>query len=144
MAHPFCIVEIGEDGLMVNTKPIEKVRKQLKAGKYEVIFKRVNKRSNQANRYYWFMLTHYVQPGLYDAGWSDIKTKDDAHIFVANMFLKVKMVNENTGEIMERVRSTTELSKEETSVYWEEIWRWSAEYLGVVIPAPNEQFVLYE
>lgn len=144
MAHPFCIVEIGEDGLMVSTRPIEKVREQLKKGKYEVTFKRISKRSNQANRYYWFMLTHYVQPGLYEAGWSDIKTKEDAHFFVGNLFLKVKMINEQTGDVMERIRSTSDLTKEEMSAYWEEIWRWSAEYLGVVIPEPNQQFVLYE
>lgn len=143
MPNPICIVEIGDDGLMVSIKPLEKLRKELKKGKYEVTFKHISKRSSQANRYYWHMLTYYVQPGLYNAGWSDIKTKEDAHIFVGKLFLTVKMVNENTGEIMERVRSTTDLSKMEMNAYWEEIWQWSAQYLGVVIPEPNSQFTLY-
>jgi hypothetical protein len=89
-------------------------------------------------------MTRYVQPGLYDAGWREIKTKEDAHEFVAKMFLKVKIRNEITDDVTEMVRSTTSLSKEDFNIYLEEIWQWSAQYLGVVIPEPNTQFTLYE
>lgn len=113
-------------------------------GKYLIEAAKFNKRSNPQNSYYWLMLTMYVQPALYEAGWDNIKTKDDAHEFVAEMFLTVKMTNEKTGESKPRVRSTTELTKEEFNIYLEEIWRWAAEYLGITIPSPNEQLDMYE
>lgn len=116
----------------------------LKDGRYEIAVTKVSKRSNPQNAYYWMMLTNYIQPALYDQGWDHIKTKEDAHEFVRELFLKTKVVNENTGEMKERIRSTTELSKEDFGIYLEEIWRWSAEYLGIAVPSPNEQLTMYE
>lgn len=143
MAKYLCILNL-RDGKITNPKTIKTLVESLKDGKWKVEISTLDKRSLDQNSYYWLMLSDYVQPGLYEAGWSDIKTKEDAHIFVTKLFLTVKMVNEKTGEVTERVRSTTDLSKMEMSVYWEEIWQWSATYLGVVIPEPNQQFTLYE
>lgn len=143
MAKFLCILNL-RDRKITNPKAIKTLIESLKDGKWKVEISTLDTRSLDQNAYYWQMLSEYVQPGLYHMGWSDIKTKEDAHIFVGKLFLTVKMVNETTGEVMERVRSTTDLSKMEMSAYWEEIWRWSAEYLGIAIPAPNEQFVLYE
>jgi hypothetical protein len=139
----FCIVSI-ESGKITTMAPFVKMLWELKDGKYEIAIRSLNKRSLNQNSYYWLIMTDYIQPGLYNAGWSSIKTKEAAHEFVAGMFLKVKLVNESTGEMTERVRSTTELNKTEFNVYLEEIWQWAAEYLGVAIPSPNQQFVLYE
>lgn len=111
---------------------------ELKTGKWSVEAKSITKRSLQANAYYWLILTEYVQPSLYECGWREIKTKEDAHHFVAKLFLRVKMINENTFEEIERVKSTTELTKEEFQIYLEEIRQWSAEYMQVYIPEPNE------
>ena len=132
------------EGVITNPMNLQKTLDQLKDGRYKVEVSSFNQRGNQQNRYYWQMLTNYVQPALYDAGWREIKTKDDAHLFVADLFLKKAMVNEETGEAKERIRSTTELTKAEFNVYLEEIWQWAAAYLDCVIPAPNEQFTLYE
>lgn len=143
MAKFLCILNI-RDKKILNPKAIKTLVESLKDGKWKVEISTLDKRSLDQNAYYWLMLSDYVQPGLYNMGWSDVKTKEDAHFFCGNMFLKVKMVNEQTGDVMERIRSTTDLSKMEMSAYWEDIWRWSAEYLGVVIPEPNSQFTLYE
>jgi hypothetical protein len=113
--------------------------KELKEGKWSLEAKSLTKRSLQANAYYWLILTEYVQPALYECGWREVKTKEDAHHFVAKLFLKVKMVNENTFEESERVKSTTELTKEEFQIYLEEIRQWGAEYMNIYIPEPNEQ-----
>lgn len=111
---------------------------QLKTGKWSIEAKSLTKRSLQANAYYWLILTDYVQPALYECGWREVKTKDDAHHFVAKLFLKVKMVNENTWEETERIKSTTELTKEEFQIYLEEIRQWAAEYMNIYIPEPNQ------
>lgn len=139
MQKHFAIVSI-KDGNVVNRKTLEKFFEEVKKkdGKYQLEASEITKRSLAVNRYYWLILTEYVQPGLYNAGWREIKTKEDAHLFVADMFLKVTMINEESGEEKKRVRSTTELTKTEFNVYLEEIWQWAAEYLGITIPAPNE------
>lgn len=131
-----------ENGQIANKKVIRFLFEQLKDGKYQVEVFPHDKRSNPQNNYYWQMLSLYVQPALYNEGWQQIKTKEDAHVFVADLFLKVKMINETTGEVRERTKSTTELSKEEFNIYLSEIWQWAAEYLSTTIPAPNEQTIL--
>lgn len=114
----------------------------LKPGRYLVEVNSADKRSNQANNFYWQILTVYIQPALYEQGWREIKTKEDAHQFTAKLFLTVKMVNEESGETVERIRSTTELNKEEFGVYLEEIMQWAAEYLSIAIPPPNSQTLI--
>lgn len=130
------------DGKPASQKNIADLFKQLKDGTYKLEATTFGKRSLSANGYYWMILTDYVQPGLYDAGWREVKTKDDAHIFVADLFLKTKMVNENTFEETTRVKSTASLSVKEFGEYLEEIIQWAAEYLSVEIPPPAKQLVL--
>lgn len=137
MKKDFAIITI-KDGIIQNRKALKELF-TVKDGKYKVELSKINKRSLNQNSYYWLMLTEYVQPGLYDQGWSHIKSKEDAHEFVADLFLKVKVVNEETGEMKERIKSTTELSKTDFNVYLEEIWQWAAEYLTITIPSPNQQ-----
>lgn len=132
------------DGKPSSQKKIAELFAQLKDGTYKLEATSFGNRSLSANGYYWMILTDYVQPGLYDTGWREIKTKDDAHFFVANLFLKQRIVNEETGEVIERIKSTSGLSVKEFGEYLEQIIQWSAEYLGVVIPEPNSQFTLYE
>lgn len=143
MAKYLCILSISESKIQ-NPKAVRTLIDSLKDGKYKLEITPVSDRSLNQNAYYWLMLTDWVQPALYEAGWSDIKNKEAAHEFVCSLFLKVKIINETSGETIERVRSTTELSKLEFNAYLEEIWRWAAEYLSIAIPAPNEQFVLYQ
>jgi hypothetical protein len=143
MAKYLCIARI-EGGKIQNPKAVKTLFEALKDGKYKVEISPVNTRSLNQNHYYWLIMTDYVQPALYDAGWSDIKNKDAAHEFVKSLFLKTKFTNENSGEVVERIKSTAELTKTEFNEYLEDIWRWAAEYLSITIPAPNEQFALYE
>lgn len=133
-----------DSGKLINPKPLKTILSSLQDGKYKVDISTMNIRSLNQNSYYWLIITDYVQPALYNLGWSDIKTKEAAHEFVADLFLKQKQINEQTFEQKTRTRSTTELTKEEFNIYLEEIWRWAAEYLSISIPAPNEQFVLYK
>lgn len=115
-----CVIHV-EGGHIENLTSFTKWLRNLKDGKHLLECSPYNKRSLPQNNYYWQMLSLYVQPALYNEGWQQIKTKEDAHIFVADLFLKVKMINETTGEVRERTKSTTELSKEEFNVYLQEI-----------------------
>lgn len=135
---------VKENGEIANKAKVRQLFDQLKDGRYRVEIDKWDKRSNPQNNYYWLILSDYVQPALLEQGWQHVKTKEDAHFFVADLFLRVKVVNEETGEVRERVRSTTELTKGEFNVYLNEIWQWAAEYLQTVIPEPNQALSLYE
>lgn len=141
MAKSICIIHT-EGGHIENVTSFTKWLRGLKDGKHILTAAPYNKRSLSQNNYYWLIMTDYFQPGLLNIGWQHVKTKDDAHFFMADIFLKVKEFNKETGEVKERTRSTTELTKEEFNVYLNELWQWAAEWLHVTIPAPNEQTMM--
>lgn len=85
MAKTFSILSIAE-GKILNPAAFQRVLLGLKDGKYKVEIAKMDQRSLSVNAYYWMMLTEYVQPALYNAGWREIKTKDDAHLFVTDLF----------------------------------------------------------
>ena len=134
-------IRIDDSKQWNNTKVLWDYLRTLGNGKYKITISKADKRSLQQNNYYWEILDEYVQPLLYELGWEHVKNKEAAHEFMCSLFLKVSDVNIQTGEMKERIRSTTELTKLEFSVYLEDIWRWSAE-LGVDIPSPNEQLTI--
>lgn len=121
-------------------KAFEDMKK--KDGTYKVKYSTANKRSLKQNNFYWLILTEYIQPGLYELGYRSIKTKDDAHLFCTNEFLKAHVVNELTGEIKVHVRSTTELTTIEWEAYREDINQFASEYLGIVLPEPGEALMI--
>lgn len=131
------------DGQITNKSVVRKMFEALQEGRYKLTVEKSNKRSLNQNDYYWMILTDYVQPALYSEGWREIKTKDDAHDFVRSLFLKVKIINEVTGDTIERIKSTTELTTVQFNEYLEEIWQWSSEYLSIAIPSPNEQLQFF-
>ena len=66
-----------------------------------------------------------------------------SHCLTNLKFLKeVILSNEDTGEIIERVKSTTELSTSQFMDFVAEIRQFTNEYFGVDIPEPNENLTL--
>lgn len=86
------------------------------------------------------MVLPLIKDALHDIGYNDIRDKDDVHILLRQMFLKRRIVNENTGEIIgELSRSTTDLTVKEFGEYLDRITQWCAEYLSIDLPQPNSQ-----
>lgn len=99
------------------------------------------KRSNPQNRYYWSTIIVIMQNCLKSTG--NMFSLEDTHELLKLRFLKHSfLINEDTGECIERIKSTTELSTIEFSEYVEHIQQWCAEMFGVVIPSPNEQLTI--
>jgi hypothetical protein len=114
----------------------------LNEGKYLVTIEAAGKRSEQQNAYYWRIVCEYVYNGLKDAGFESVTNKDDAHEITKALFLKEV---EMKGDIkIERVKSTTELNKEQFSEYIDNITLWASDYLNIQIPLPNTQIIFYE
>lgn len=140
MSKQFAIVVVK--GAEIANKAALRRLFDLKDGRYLVEVSKADKRSNPQNNYYWQILTLYIQPALLNAGWEKITSKEAAHEFVSQLFLTVREKNIQTLEIMPRVKSTTELTKEEFNIYLEDIWRWAAQYLSIAIPSPGEKLLI--
>ena len=105
------------------------------------IEKRKNKRSNPQNAYFHGVVLPLVYNGLKELGHT--MPLADVKDLLKLKFLKVPIfVNEETGEITEKIKNTSELTTIEFMEFVSEIQRWSAENLGVNIPEPNENLKL--
>lgn len=111
----------------------------LLAGKdvYISVEKMQRNRSNNQNCYYWGVVIKLCRAGLIDIGYR--VSQEQTHDFLKSNFATKEIVNEDSGEILRSVGSTTEMNTMEFSNFIEYIQQWAAEYLGVVIPSPNEE-----
>ena len=126
---------------IVNMEEFRKFFRELKMGKHLVTVKDMRKRSLPQNAYYWGVVVPMVKRGLNDAGYDEVSNNEDAHEVLKHVHLRRRMVSKQTGEVIDIAGSSAKLNVSEFNDYIENICRWSAEYLGVVIPSPNEQMV---
>lgn len=99
------------------------------------------KRSTQQNRFYYGVIIPIVQNCLKEAG--HVMTNESTHDLIKLKFLKETLfVNENTGEVIERIKSTTELSTSQFMDLLAEINNFTFDYFGVLLPSPNEDLTL--
>jgi hypothetical protein len=98
----------------------------------------VDKRSLQANNYYWKVM-EWMGEGLKDLGWEPKKcSKEAVHKMMAAEFLTIDE-HVKDGVFLKRTRSTTELDKQEFAAYLEHVIQYAAENVGIIIPPPGEQ-----
>jgi hypothetical protein len=134
---------INECGEIVNKATVRQSF-ELPQGKYLITIESVKKRSLPQNAYYWSVCVPLIKKGLYDIGYRDIKTNDDAHEVMKHLFLKKKFSNEESGEVIVVPGSTASLKTVEFNEYLEEIWQWASDYLNIQIPQPNEQTAMFK
>lgn len=127
-----------ENGIIANPAAIRKAFTGLQDGTYQVKISPRKVRSLQQNAYYWGVVCEMVKDGLQDVGYRSIQTEEDAHEFLKALFLKKQVVNEETGEAIEIHGSTATMLTQEFNFYIDQVLQWAAEYLGIVIPLPNE------
>jgi hypothetical protein len=96
-----------------------------------------NKRSNSQNSYYWGVLIKCFTDGYYEMTGENI-TQAEAHEFLKQRFNSFEVVNEKTGQVEKFPKSTTALTTIEYMQYIEHCIKFCAEFLGVVVPLPNE------
>jgi hypothetical protein len=118
-------------------KTFEEGLSLLPDGNYTVIVeRRKKKRSNDQNSYYWLLIDMMVQ-GFRELG--NRASKESVHNLMREEFCYEEAVNPKTGEIKRLVKSTTDLSTTEFMDYIEHMKQFSAEWLGVILPDPEDQ-----
>jgi hypothetical protein len=100
-------------------------------------------RSNPQNSFYWGVVLQLVQQGLKDAT-GEFRSVENIHY---NILLKMfapenEIVNIETGECITEKITSSEMTTTQFSEYIMEIQKWSAEFLGINIPNPNEEITL--
>lgn len=127
-----------------NMPEFKEAFKYLKDGRYLVTVKDLRKRSLPQNAYYWSVIVPLVRKGLFDNGYDEVQTNDDAHEVIKHIHLKKRIVSKQSGDVIDIAGSTAILKMPEFNELIERICKWSAEFLGVVIPSPNEELVMFE
>jgi hypothetical protein len=100
-------------------------------------------RTNPQNSFYWGVVLQLVQQGLKDAT-GEFRSVENIHY---NILLKMfapenEIVNIETGECITEKITSSEMTTTQFSEYIMEIQKWSAEFLGINIPNPNEEITL--
>jgi hypothetical protein len=137
------IISEVKNGTLTRNTNLIKDAIQTFEGKQVVIKieKSKKKRSTQQNRFYYGVIIPIVQNCLKDAG--HIMTNESTHDLIKLKFLKEALfVNEDTGEVIERIKSTTELSTSQFMDLLAEINNFTFEYFGVTLPSPNDDLTL--
>ena len=105
------------------------------------IEKKIKKRSNHQNAYYYGVVLKIVRQGLIDQGFDNFRNDESVHELLKYRFLKVDESNPD-GLFVERIKSTTELSTSQFIDYIAGIQQWASEFLNTYIPDPNEDLTL--
>jgi len=96
--------------------------------------KKKKNRSLEQNKWLWACMTLLAEHTGY--------TKEEMLAIVKFKFLKAVKADEKTGEVFEYLKGTSELTTTEFSVFMDDLIKWSASSLQVVLPIPNEQLNL--
>lgn len=113
-----------------------------------IIRPKKRKRSYQQNAYYWAVVIPAIQNGIKQLGtrltlnetedWLIdfllATDKEFTHLFLKERFISPSFIDESTGEIIERKKSSKQLSKEQFSEYLERVIQFANETLEIEIP----------
>lgn len=126
---------------ILNKNRMEDDLRQFKNGDVQIIIKRRGKRSLPQNAYYWGCIIEEIKYNLLDRGYRH--TAEEIHEFLKQKFNYEPIVIEATGERIDIGQSTTEMNKDDFSVYVDRIKEWAAQSLELIIPEANTQTQLF-
>ena len=103
-----------------------------------IVEKLYKKRTTPQNAYYWAIIVTTWQEIIHTE-WGENWNKEQTHEFLKANFNYDEIINEATGEILRKTKSTTELTTTEMELFNELCRNNAFEMFNVVIPLPNEQ-----
>lgn len=101
------------------------------------------KRSNNQNAFYWGVVIPLIQNGLKEAT-GEFRSSDNIHYrILLPLFSPInEIVNTETGEVVNEKLTSSDMTTTQFCEFIMEVQKWSAEFLGVDIPSPNEDIYL--
>lgn len=137
-----CIIHINDNNQIENLAAFDRFKSQLKPGKYLASFKGLSKRTPPMNAYLHGVLIPEFRKALNGVGYDEVKTDEQAKRILKSMFLTRQVTNKETGEMIEYVADTSDLTKEEMSILYDEVIKFAAENMNHQILYPNEQSMM--
>jgi len=99
--------------------------------------KRTNKRSINQNSYYWGVIIPIIQNCI-KVEWGEVMGTESVHEFLKHNCNYRKVVNEDTGEVLKVVKSTTENSTVQQETFHDSCRALAKNFFNTVIPLPNQ------
>ncbi len=132
-------VQIKNRKFVSNTNTINDILDAYNGHTIKITFqKKTNKRSNNQNSYYWAVIMPIFKNAIREE-WSEIWSISEVHEFLKSNCNYDEFVNENTGEIIRKVRSTTENTTVSQEDFHEKCRQLCDSFFNTVIPLPEEK-----
>lgn len=131
-----------KDGLIENPFAVTKQIADLPDGRYLLKIEPKNKRTLPQNAYIHSVLFPELSKAFIEQGYEPMNSELAKEV-AKKLFLTVQIVNHETGEAVEYIKHTSELSTVEMGEFIDSVIRFAADKLNYVIPMPNEQVKLY-
>lgn len=136
------IIKIEAGKITANRTALAKMLQCSKDGRHEVIIKRIGKRSNNQNRYYWGVVVAMIKDRLIELG-NDVNSMN-VHDFLKDRFNSKEIFTSN-GTVIGTVGDTTaSISTTDFMNYLDKCKEFAATVLEIYIPDPNEQSELFK
>lgn len=124
---------VNPDGSIGKPKAFSKELKYFAGKEIEIIVRKKRaKRSNEQNRLY----RAYIKLLAEHTGYSE----DEMHSVIGLRFRLSGKVDEETGEVFQYIRSTTQYNKMQFADHLKEIQDWCENTFKFRLPNPNEQW----
>lgn len=133
-----------ENGEIRNKASVRKQFDQLQDGRYLVRIENRNKRTLPMNAYLHAVLIPEFRKALNSVGYDEVKNDDQAKRVMKSMFLTDNITNKETGEVIQFIKDTHELTTIEMSSLFDEVIKFAAENMNYEIPYPNEQLQIFD
>lgn len=139
MKYEFNMVSEGGKYRIVNRKLFVQCLSSFRGKPLTLTVERKKKkRSSPQNRFFHGPVLDILQMGLIDAGYNEARSKEWVKDLVKYKFLRSEAVSETTGEVIEVIRGTSDLTTSEFMDLMADVTQWASEYLGIEIPDPGQ------
>lgn len=101
------------------------------------ITKQKRGRTLNQNEWLWGCVYPILLDGLLDAGW-EFTSVEQVHEFFKKLMAQDRVVNYDTGEIVEIPKSTATMDTQQFSTYIDKLREYAEEFLNVTIPDPDK------
>ena len=138
-------IEAGKLHISYRDRFVEAIS-AMKDGRYRLRLERIyNKRTLPQNAFLHGVVIPEVRLGMIEAGYSPAEcSTESVKDFLKFRFAKKEIINVQTGEVLETIENTSDMSTVRLNEFIEEIRVFAAEYLNHEIPEPNEQMKIFK
>lgn len=123
-----------------NLRTINEFFRTASNGSYMLtITKQRRGRTLNQNDWLWGCVYPILLDGLLDAGW-EFTSVEQVHEFFKKLMAQDRVVNYETGEIVEIPKSTATMDTQQFSTYIDKLREYAEEFLNVTIPSPDKDW----